>query len=329
MATVGASYLTFTDLLGRMNPDGSMATIIEAADNENEFIRSALMMEGNDITGHTSVSRTGLPVGTRRTLYGGVPVERSRTEKVRDAVSTLASYSEIDAEEVDMAPNPVQYRADEDASFFSGFTQSQETDFFDGDSDADPLKFHGLNPRYANLTGNETSANVIGNGGSGSDNTSIYLVTWHPQTLFLFYGKGTRAGFQMMDKGLETIAAPDGNGNMEAWRTYFEWKLGLAMPDWRYTGRLCNIDASDRDAGTFGSLRDNLIRLINLPPTNKGLQVLYMNKLTKVGLDILASTAAAGLSITIEDFFGRPTEHIQGRPIIIADVITDTQATIA
>lgn len=108
MATVGASYLTFTDLLGRMNPDGSMATIIEAADNENEFIRSALLLEGNDITGHTSVQRTGLPTGTRRTLYGGVPSERSRTEKVRDAVSTLASYSKIDAEEVDMAPNPMQ-----------------------------------------------------------------------------------------------------------------------------------------------------------------------------------------------------------------------------
>jgi hypothetical protein len=53
-----------------------------------------------------------------------------------------------------------------------------------------------------------------------------------------------------------------------------------------------------------------------------------MNKLTKVGLDILASTAAAGLSITISEFFGRPTEHIQGRPIIVADALTDTEADV-
>jgi hypothetical protein len=87
--------------------------------------------------------------------------------------------------------------------------------------------------------------NIIDGGGSGSDNASIWLICWSPQTLHGIIPKGSRAGIQQRDLGEVTIEDADGsNGRMQAFRTHYRWDVGLTVRDWRYAVRIANIDRS-------------------------------------------------------------------------------------
>ena len=164
MATVGHTYVTLSDLKNRIDPSGQLDQLIEQANDTNQFIQDALMLEGNMTAGHQGTIRTGLPTGTWRKLYGGVPNEKSSTKQVPDTVGILESYSTVDEHLFEMAPDGPAFRAQEDAGFMEGFTQTMEATFFYGDTDADPEKFMGMSPRYSSstpATGGETAENVI------------------------------------------------------------------------------------------------------------------------------------------------------------------------
>ncbi len=329
MATVGAKFLTLSDWKGRIDPSGKLDSIIEQASNVNHIAQDMLLIEGNMSAGNQATVRTGLPTGTWRKLYGGVPEEKSSTKQVVDAVGILEGFSTVDEHLVEIAPDGVAFRAGEDAAFLEGLMQTLETKFWYGDQDTDPEEITGLAPRYSALTSAINSANVIDNTGSGAGQTSIWLVTWDPKCTFTFFGKGTKAGFQVEDLGKETVLDSAGDP-FRAWRTHFKWQIGVALVDWRYTARLCNIDVSDRDAGTF-DVHDDLIRLLRKPPGRKGRRVIYMNQATLTALDISRSQSAAanaGMALTLREWLGEPTLHLWDVPIRVSDAITDIEAEV-
>jgi hypothetical protein len=261
--------------------------------------------------------------------------ERSGTKKVSDTVGILESYSHVDEHLVEIAPNGMAFRAQEDASFMEGFTQTMENTFFYGSTFTHPERFMGLTPRYNDLSA-ETAENVFDMGGVGVDNCSIWLVTYDPSICFLFYGKGTNGGFRATDKGLETVDDADVAGaKYEAWVTHFKWQLGLGLTDWRYCGRIANIDASVRDGAGVDAeaLRNALIRLANVPPTGKGRSVLYMNKKMKTALEIARLGPAGGaawghMGITFDQWAGERTMFIWGIPVRIADGLADNEERV-
>lgn len=329
MATIGQNNLTLSDWKGRIDPSGKLDTIIEAAANVNHIMQDMLYIEGNQSEGNKATIRTGYPAGTWRMLYGGVPEEKSSTKQVVDAVGILEAYSTVDAHLTEISPDPVGFRMGEDASFLEGMMQTLETKFFYGNQATDPEEITGLAPRYGTLTADATSLNVIDGGGSGSDQTSIWLVTWHPQTCFTFFGKGTKAGFQVTDKGMQTVYDTN-NDPFEAWRTHFKWQIGVALPDWRYCARLCNVDSVDRDAGTV-AFRTNLIKLLNKRPNIKGRSVIYMNRATQTALEIEMTdigTTESGRALRYGEWLGVPTMFLRDVPIRIADAITDAEAEV-
>ncbi len=68
----------------------------------------------------------------------------------------------------------------------------------------------GFDPRY-NAYGTDkkkTSFNVIHGGGSGDDNTSIWLVVWGYSTVHGIYPKGSKAGLSQKDLGEATKTLP-------------------------------------------------------------------------------------------------------------------------
>lgn len=328
MATLAATNLTLSDLKGRIDPSGQLDDIIELASNANHFIQDALMLEGNESAGDLGTVRTGLPAGTWRKLYAGVADEKSVTKQVLDSVGILESFSKVDAHLVEMAPDPAAFRAQEDASFLEGMMQTIETTFFDGDTGVDPEKFMGLQPRFNSLTGAETSNNVFDQGAAGSDNTSIWMVTWERQCLYTFYGKGTNAGFSMENLGKMRVEEGATGRHYMAFVTHFKWQLGLAVRDWRYAGRIANIDISLWLDGT-DEIRIPLIKLLNRrPTTTKGNTVLYMNKDAVTALELEASKPQAGMSLQIKDYFGELIPFIRGVPVRTADSLTNSEALV-
>jgi len=288
MAALAAQNPTLLDVARRTDPNGSIADIVELLNQTNDVLTDMTWIEGNLETGNKTTVRTGLPVPTWRKLYGGVQPAKSTTAQVQDACGMLEAYAEIDKALADLNGNTAAFRLSEDSAFIEGMSQTQATTLFYGNEGTTPEAFTGLAPRYNSLSA-QNADNIVNAGGIGSDNTSIWLCVWGPQTGFGIYPKGSRGGLQMQDKGQVTIENVDGNGGrMEAYRTHYRWDAGLTIRDWRYFVRIPNIDVSDLNtvANTKNLINWMVAASERIPSFGKGRACWYVNRTIREKLRI-------------------------------------------
>lgn len=254
MATLSDRNPTLLDLAKRLDPDDSIAQIVEIMAQENEILQDMSWQEGNLVTGNKTTTRTGLPAPTWRKLYGGVQPTKSKTAQVTDSVGMLEAYAEVDKKLADLNDNAAAFRLTEDTAHIEGISQELAQTLFYGNEATEPEAFTGLAPRFNSLSA-QNADNIIDFGGTGSDNMSVWLCVWGPNTGFGIYPKGSKAGLDMKDLGEVTIENVDGaNGRMQGYRTHYSWDAGLTVRDWRYFVRICNIDYSVLNAGDAGAV---------------------------------------------------------------------------
>ena len=200
-------------------------------------------VEGNLPTGHRTTMRTGLPTVVWRQLYGGVPAGKSTRAQVDDACGMLEARSEVDVDLANLNGNASAFRLQEASAFLEAMNQQAITALFYNDTAVNPERPMGLAPRYSSTSANN-SRNILLAGGSGSDNTSVWLICWGNDTVHGIFPEGSKAGIEHKDLG--EIDAFDGSNNRyRAFADIWKWKLGLSLRDWRYVVRIANIDISD------------------------------------------------------------------------------------
>ena len=241
----------------------------------------------------------------------------------------LEAYAEVDKALADLNGNTGAFRLSEDRAFLEAMNQEMATTLFYGDTDVDPEKFMGLAPRYNSLSA-QNGVNIISGGGSGSDNTSIWLINWDPNTCHLFYPKGSKAGWQHKDLGEETLTDAAG-GYYQGYRTHYKWDLGLSLRDWRYVVRIANIDVSDLSAtkaGASADLVDLLIQALEQVKGMRGRTVFYANRTVTSFLrrQILNTT---NVRLSMEEVYGKKSVTVDGVPIRKTDAILNTEATVS
>ena len=252
MATLSVTNPTLADLAKVTDPDGSIADVVEILNQTNEILADMTWLEGNLTTGHRTTIRSGLPTPTWRKLYGGVQPTKSKAVQVTDNCGMLEDYAEVDKALVDMAGDPAKFRLQEDKPHIEGLNQQVATTLFYGDEAVNAERFTGFAPRFNSLSA-ANGENIINAAGSGSDNGSIWLVCWSPQTCHGIIPKGSTAGIQQRDLGEVTIENIDGaNGRMQAYRSHYRWDVGMSVRDWRYIVRIANIDRSNLTADLSG-----------------------------------------------------------------------------
>lgn len=330
MATNIATDLTLRDIAKRLDPDGNPAKIAEIIAQKNEFFEDVPMVEANGDTYHRSTIRTGLPSGTFRSANEGVENEKSTTSQVDDVLAELSTYSEIDVSVAKMGGNISGNLSAENRSFQQGLGETMVSTAFYGDNDANFKEFHGLGPRYAD-TGAGNSDNIILGGGAGSDNASIYLIGWSPDTVFMTYPKGSNAGLQMNFNGIRTVL--DGNNRQfEAYQTYYQWNLGMTVKDWNYVVRIANIDVSDLAAdksGNSADLTDLCAQAIERLPSQAGIMPrFYMNRKLS-GFLRRQRNNTTNVQFGTEEVFGRTVTTIDDIPVKRLDALTSTEATVS
>lgn len=324
MAEVMASmYLNLRDLAERYS-DKQILKIAEVLSAVNPIIEDMHLQEANQITGNVSAIRTGLPDGVWRKLYNGIQPSKSEVTQVTDTCGSLERYSEIDKDLLSIQPNPKQFRADEDMAFLAGMTKQIAHEVFYGEKDG--KSFHGLTSRYSTLNAKvANSKNIIDAGGTGSKLTSIWICTWGGQTLYGFYPRGSKAGFEMTDKGLQDTLAPDGNGKYPAYLTHYAWKLGLTLRDWRYVVRIANIDTEHLEDVNLTNL---VIKALNkLPNLNMGKVIIYCNEDILTALDI-ERVNKTNMNLTLREFAGAWVLNARGVPIHKCDAIESKEKAV-
>jgi hypothetical protein len=332
MAVLGTTNPTLADLAKVTDPDGSIADVVEILNATNEILMDMTFLEGNLTTGHRTSIRSGLPTPTWRKLYGGVQPTKSRAVQVTDNTGMMEDYSEVDKALVDMAGNPAAFRLQEDRPHIEGMNQEFASTLFYGDESTAPEEFTGFAPRYSSLSA-ENGDNIINGGGSGSDNASIWLICWGPNTCHGIIPKGSKAGVQQRDLGEVTVENADGsNGRMQAYRTHYRWDVGLSVRDWRYVVRVANIDRSllTSDITTGADLNDLMHQAwTELPSTSAGRCAWYMDKQVMSFLRRQTANAVQNSTLSVDMVGGTMQTSWGGIPIRRCDALRTNEATVS
>jgi hypothetical protein len=339
MAVLTSNNLTLADWAKRTDPEGRVPVIAELLSQSNEILEDCVFKEGNLPTGERVVIRTGLPAVYWRALNQGIPNSRSTTAQVDEACGILEARSEVDKDLAMLNGNTAQFRLSEDVAFLEAMNQTQATTLFYGNPAIEPKSFLGLAARYSTTPGGSgIGQNIIEGGGTGSDNTSVYLVVWGDNTVYCPFPKGSTAGLMHEDLGEQTVY--DGNNRLQAFATRYQWKNGLVVKDWRYVVRIANIDASDMSnaSGTQASTAaTQLIKLMTralyrIPNMAMGRAAFYMNRTVHGGLSIQAMDRAQNVLSVQQGLsqFGTPYSWLSflGVPCRRVDALINAEARL-
>lgn len=333
MAALGVLNPTLMDLAKRMDPDQTIADIVEILNQQNEILDDMTWIEGNLPTGTRTTVRTGLPTPTWRKLYGGVNPAKSTTVQVTESCGMLEGYSEVDVALADLAGSNA-FRFSEDVAFIEGFNQQIAQSIVFGNEGTAPETFTGLAPRY-NSTTALNGENIITGGAAGgqTDVTSIWLVVWSPQTVFGLVPKNSKAGLQMKDLGEVTVeSAPGGGGRYQAYRTHFRWDAGLCVRDWRYVVRIPNIDKSTltKNAASGADIIDLMTQAIELIPNiNAGRAVFYVSRTIRSMLRRQIANKVINSTLAMDDVAGRRVVTFDGIPVRRLDCLAADEAQVS
>lgn len=294
MATaIAATNPTLMDVAKVTEPDGGITTdLVEMLRQDNPILEDATVLEANGGMYHRSSIRTGMPEPTWRMFYQGVLPVKSTYAQVDEPIGMMEARSQVDQDLAEMSANPQQFRLLEAGGIIEGMNQAMVETVLYGSVSTSPQKFNGLLPRFASKSATVASSeNVIDAGGTGSDNTSILVVHWSPRTVFLTYPKGSTAGLQRTDLGLNHHATPPdaSSGEFSAYEEKFTWKCGLVVRDWRYVVRIANIDVSNltEQSNPAAILELLAVAVDKIPSTGGGGRtVIYVNRTVSTMLRI-------------------------------------------
>ena len=331
--TLNTNVLTLLDWGKRLDPDGKVPDIVELLSITNEILLDMLWREGNLPTGHRTTIRTGLPTVAWRLLNQGVQPSKSTTAQIDEACGIMEAWSEVDKELADLNGNVAQFRFSEAQAFIEAMNQQFASTLFYGNGGLTPEQFTGLSVRYGAIANQANKQNIIDGGGTGSVNTSIWLLLWGENTVHGIFPKASKAGLQHFDHGevtIETSAVIAGT-RLRAYQDQFQWKCGIALKDWRYGVRFCNVDTTNLvNQSSQADLIQGMIKMVHKVPTfGMGRACFYMNRTVFEMLDIQRFLAVKGggqLHYTEVDGVMTPT--FRGIPIRRSDSLLNTEARV-
>lgn len=350
MAATGASnsydLVSWAKMRG---PDFRAQTIIaELLNQSNEQVNDLLWMEGNLPTGHRITQRTGLPTTYTRQINQAVQVSRGQTAQVDEGMAIFENWAETDVDLLKLWDDEAAFLYLQSLGFIESIHQSFSKSFIYGDPSVDPTQYLGLAPRYSTVDATKAAnaQNVVDGGGTGSVNTSLWLVTHAPNALHGILPKGSASGvqhFRNKDQVLQTNTALGGT-RLRVDQEQWQWKAGLALWDWRWCGRLCNIDTTNlKNQSGATDLTEGMIDLmyrlpsIATPPSTTGntqssiaipgKQVFYCNRTVRAALhkQMLNKT---NNQLNMTDWYGKKVMSFMEIPIRNCDQILNSESRV-
>ena len=342
MAALNQTAVSLIDVAKRTNPDGGIATdIAEMLTQDNEILLDAMWKESNLQTGHRMTVRTGFPTGTWRRFNEGVASSKSQTIQVEESCAMYEQRGTVDKDLAMLNGNTAEFRLSENVPHIESMNIDMATALFYGDASTNPERFNGLAVRYNSLSATYApSQNIISASGSGSDNTSIWLVGWADKGVFCIYPKGSAAGIQH-----RVIQDASGDGctdaldsNSRPYRAYvdhYQWKTGLAVKDWRYVVRICNIDVSNLvSESSAADLIKLMSRALDRIPNRAGVKLAFYANRTVYSMLKIQALNKSNQALSIEDAltqFGTTIQELRFLkvPCRICDVITNAETAVS
>lgn len=351
MATLGNTFINLLDVM-RAAPDGkAVAKVAELLAATNPILDDSISVECNNGTKHSHMIRTGLPAVAWGALYKGIPQSKSTRQQVEDTTGFVEGMSSVDTRLLDLFPNVGgAVRLSEAYGFIEAMNQEMASGIFYHNTAASPEKFLGLGARYGTIGGSGAGNQIVDAGGTGSDNTSIWFVTWSEWATHLIHPQGVPGGIIRQDKGEQRVLDASGNPYYVK-EEIFRWHLGLSVRDWRYNARVANVDVSDLAAGTvpiYKYMRQAYYKLqsrrIARPGSNLGRGqgggdpdipmtriAIYMNRDVLEALDAVGTNSGSAdnfIRLTSKEIEGKEVMTYRGIPIRETEALLNTEARV-
>ena len=332
-----------------LDPNGKVFQVAELLNQSNELLNYMTWIEGN------------LPTGHKAAVRAGVAPSKSDRAIVEDVCAMQEARNEIDKDLAELNGNTAAFRMSEAVSFIESMNQTCANQLIYGDTSINKDGILGLAPRYNQIAAipgvnngvaPNSAQNIIDAGGTGANNTSIYLAVFSEQTVTGIFPKGSKAGLVQEDLGV--IDAFDGNNNRyRAYAELWQWKYGLHIKDWRYVVRIANINVADlvaqanTQAITASTWVNKLMikALARIPSMGMGTPVFIASRTVKEMLSVAAldkSQNALGFMEAVNQFgtvapgsvagSGKDIRGgvlmFQGVPVITMDAIIAQEARV-
>lgn len=336
MAVKGNQLVTFLDVAKKGNK------IAEVLMLKNSMLKDIPYREMNERTIHKETIRSFVPKPIYRKANQGLKAQKGGTEERTFSASHFESRSQVEKSVAQRGgiENVKENRFKEAQAHLQGMANEHADLTVYGSAAGEGNKDVGFNDIY--FTTNpavETSKQIVNFGGTGSDNTSIYMVNWGEDKIFGVYPKGTQAGIKRTDYSeggkLVQLQLPDADGNPSTYYGYdeiFELDHGLVVKDYRNAVRIANIDVSDLIAAgstTAPLLVDALITGLYKLDTMAG-TVIYMNRVVHAILHkMVRKDVISGGGLSFMNYGGEQVLSFNGLPIRIQDnlKLTESQVT--
>lgn len=254
------------DYAKTFDPKGELYAVARVLDQTNPIVKDAITIESNSDSGHEYAIQNGLPTAAWRRAYQGVKPSKGSQTVVKETYGRMSAVAEVDVAIAEKGGKVSEVRAQVQRDQLEVMNQEFAKKFFYGSAKDEEKAFIGFAARYGALTGAKSSRQVISNGGTTANKQqSIYLIGWGRGKIFTFFPKGTRAGIKVYDyskNGPIDLQDADG-GTYPGYKKQMEWLCGLAVQDWRYGARVCNIEPSaiaTKDAKV--ALYENFIKAV-------------------------------------------------------------------
>lgn len=331
MAELNITNPTYSDWAKEMNPDGTPARTIKILNQKAQMLEDMVVIEGNLPTGHQMVIETSLPEPAFRLLNKGVSNSKGTTAQIVESCAILEDRSSVDKKIADLNGNTAAYRLNKAHRHVEGMTQKMQQTLFYGTAE-NPEEIVGLATRYSSLSAGNGD-NIISGGGTGSDNLSIWLVGWGEHSVHGIFPKGSNVGLYHEDLGLQDEFDAD-NKRYRAYMDRWEWDLGIAIPDWRYVVRICNIDVSNLvNESSAADVIKLMSKSIDRIPDDAGVKLAFYSNRTVTSMLRIQALNKSSNAIEVQsalDQFGRPGRlSFLGIPVRRVDKLLNTEAKVS
>lgn len=345
MGAIGHKFLDIPDFESGTLKNGEVADIINMMAETNSVLLDAIARPANQGATHLNSIMAGLPDVIWGKMYQGIPNSKSKRTTVTDVTGFVEGRSQVDARFAEVEKNFKEFRLQEAQGFLESLGQEHARALFYEDADSNPEKITGFAPRFSDPTAGNGSQ-IVDGGGRGSDNTSIWFVTWATNACHLIYPETSQAGIVREDHGKQRVTDDSGDAYY-AYEETFRLHSGLVVRDWRKVVRIANIDVSDAQAGSTDLFRLLISafyrikgkRTLDTGTTPGGMDgnfvagntVIYMNSQMLEALDaqqIGSGNASSLVRLMPREVEGKEVLAFRGIPIRQVDQLVNTEAAI-
>ena len=346
MQVNGTRVLTYADFVKGLDPKGNFAhRIVELVAKKVEMLDDMTVVAANNGTALETTVRTETPTPVWTTYYGGIPSNKGSKAKIKVSTGRMATKILVDKKLYDDSKDKDAVLEDEISANITGMKNELANAMIYGLLRENPLGINGLFKHYSSYDNDNTDdtdsshyvLNALGKSGDTSSKGklgSIALVGWSPNTITAFHPEhsGT-GGIEKSDKRVTDIADPDvgGDATYEAYLQYLYWNLGLAVRDYRYGGRICNIQRDKMLTGGLDAAQKyiELIDRISQRVLDDGVkQAWYMDRLMWENVSTLFARVTRQNAVSFQQVDGRKERKLFGIPVRIMDAMKINEAEV-